>query len=303
MTLFLFSQEEMVSSSCAMLRSSLMIGHANAAVTDGVKGVSMAKPSEGRIVDLPRATKDQRKAISRVISAIKATVPTSFARIHKDALGYACGLEDEKNLQKGTFSQAKTATLFRWIVAHHLPLASDIAPEVFDPSLLTRWRDFIREHGLYDRLTFSFTNQLGLTQRSRKIPLADTPIPMGKPYLFHLDCGLDGQLLALETKGGTTYPFSLHADERSIIRDVVTGDQTLPQTCDGTPDPLAETEDKGLRCYVLLIAKPDVMQGLADGLHDAHPIALDKLDQIALAFKDADPSTFEVHRLNVVFSG
>ncbi len=264
----------------------------------------MENITQGRVAELPNATNQERKAISRVVSAVMAARGLNFEKIYGQAVGSMQGysLEDRKNLQKGLIAQWKAAKLYRWIVEHHLPLGCRIAPEVFDPSLLTDWRDFIREHGIYDRLTFSFADQLGLTQRSRKMPVADIPIPMGKPYLFDLDCGVSGLLLALEANGDNTYPFSLHPDETSILLDIEAGQQTLPVKTDGTPDPLSETEDKGLRCYAFVIAAPEIMVKVAEGLHEAHPIGLDKLDQIALAFKDVDPATFEVHRLNVVFN-
>lgn len=266
----------------------------------------MTEISEGRVVELPKATEEQRKAISRVVSTIKAargmTYESIFAAANGSLQGYA--LEDEKNLGKGSIAQWKAAKLFCWIVENHLPLGCDIAPEVFDPSLLTRWRDFIRTHGTYDRLTFRFADSLGLTQRSSNQPIADTPIPMGRGFLFELDCKITGQLLALEVTGGKTYPFSLHPNETSLLLDVEADRQVMPLNADGKPDPLAETEDKGLHCYLFLIAAPDIMEDIAEGLHEAHPIKSDKLDQVACHFvdKEGNPTKeFELHRLNVVF--
>ena len=268
----------------------------------------MTEISEGRVVELPKATEEQRKAIGRVVSTIRVarvmTYESIFAAANGSLQGYA--LEDEKNLGKGSIAQWKAAKLFRWIVENHLPLGCEIAPEVFDPSLLTRWRDFIRAHGIYDRLSFCFADGLGLTQRSSKQPMADTPIPMGCQFLFELDCGIGGQLLALEATGGNTYPFSLHPNETSLFLDVEAATQVLPLKANGMPDPLSETEHKGLRCYLFLIAAPDVMEDIAKGLHEAHPIKADKLDQIAAHFvdKEGNPTKeFELHRLNVVFSG
>lgn len=265
----------------------------------------MAKPSEGRSIEFLSSTEDQRKAIARVISALRATTTMSFDEMYVAAHGSLVGRaeEDERNLPKGKLAHRKMAHFYRWIVENYLPLGCEIAPEVFDPSLLTRWRDFIRAHGIYDRLTYRFAGNLGLTQRSSIAPIADQPIPLGKPYFFDIECGISGQLLALEVAKGKTYPVALHPDQHTVVMDVEKGSQTRPLKADGTPDPLAETEDKGLRCYVFVIAPKETMQSIAKGLHEAHAIPLDKLDQIALAFKDADPSAFEVHRLNVVFSG
>lgn len=268
-----------------------------------VIGVNMSKPTQGRVLELPKPTKDQRKAISRVVSSIQAVTGWTFEEFYVAAMGsmYGYADEDKKSLQKGTIAQWKASTMYRWIIEHYLPMACDIAPEVFDPSLLTRWRDFVRKHGIYDRLSFRFPDELGLTGRSSKHPIAEQPIPLGKPYLFDLDCHIAGQMLSLEATDGKTYPFSLHPDEVSVALDIEAGQLTLPLNANGIPDPLSETEDKGLRCYVFIIASPEIIATCADGLHSAHPIGLDKLDQIALAFENVDADTFEVHRLNVIF--
>ena len=129
---------------------------------------------------------------------------------------------------------------------------------------------------------------------------------MGRQFLFDLDCRIGGQLLALETAGGNTYPFSLHPNETSLFLNIEATTQVLPLKANGMPDPLSETEHKGLRCYLFLIAAPNIMEGIAKGLHEAHPIKADKLDQIAGHFVDkaGNPiNEFELHRLNVVFSG
>lgn len=280
-----------------------MIEEAASLILARVIGVIMSKPTQGRVLELPKPTEPQRKAISRVVSSIKAVTGRDFETIYVTAIGSKEGYayEDEKNLQKGKIAQWKASKIYRWIGEHYLPMGCDIAPEVFDPSLLTRWRDFMRQHGVYDRLSFHFPDELGLTGRSSKQPIAERPIPLGKPYLFDLNCRIAGQMLSLEATGGKTYPFSLHPDEVSVALDVEAGQLTLPLNANGIPDPLSETEDKGLRCYVFIIASLEIIATCADGLHSAHPIGLDKLDQIALAFKGVDADTFEVHRLNVIF--
>lgn len=267
----------------------------------------MTKPSEGRLIELPNATPEQRQAIARVVSAIKAARVKSFREIYVEAVGSleGYGLEDEKNLGKGSIAQWKAAKLFRWIVETHLPMGCDVAPEVFDPSLLTRWRDFVQTNGMYGKLTHRLLGGMGLTERSSRQPIARPSIAMDQEFVFDLQCGVEGQLLALEGTGGHTYPLSLHPDHVSLVIDMQAGSHSLPTTADGELDPLMETDDPGLRSYLFLIGQPKLIESCIKGLHVAHPIGLDTLDQIALTFtetKDRDPGPFELHRLNVIFT-
>lgn len=267
----------------------------------------MTKPSKGRLVELPNATPEQRKAIGRVVNAIKAARVTSFREIYVEALGSleGYGLEDEKNLGKGSIAQWKAAKLFRWIVETHLPIGCQVAPEVFDPSLLTRWRDFVQTHGVYGKLTHRLLGGMGLTERSSRQPIARPTIAMDQEFVFDLECGVEGKLLALEGAGGHTYPLSLYPDHVSLLIDVRAGSHSLPTTADGELDPLREKDDPGLRSYLFLIGQPQLIESCIKGLLVAHPIGLDKLDQIALAFTetdDHDPGPFELHRLNVIFT-
>jgi hypothetical protein len=262
------------------------------------------KPSSGRAVELIKATTNERKAIGRVVSAIMAARVMTFEKIYHAAHGSMQGyaINDKDNLGKGIISQSKAATLFQWIVENHLPLATEIAPEVFDPSLLTRWRDFLREHSKYGNLTFSFPDQLELTERSKDHLIAETPITLGQRFIFELNNKISGRLLALESAAGKTYPFSLHPNQQSLSVDVKAGMKYLPLDADGKISPLIEKNDTGLRSYCFLIAEPDLIDQFLTGMREAHPIKLDKLDQIALAFQNIDSSLFEVHSLNIIFS-
>lgn len=276
------------------------------AVAHRVERVIMEQWSAGRAVELPKATEEERKAMSRVVSAIMAARVMSFEKAYAEAIGSmeGFGLEDRKNFGKGSIAQWKAAKFFRWIVENHLALAADIASEVFDPSLLTRWRDFVRRHGTYDKLSFRFTDGMGLTQRSRNVPIADIAIPMGRPYAFDLNCGVSGQLLTLEMHEGKTYPFAMHHDEVSLLLNVAAGQQTLPRNADGSPGSFAETENSGLRCYMFLVTDTETMQSVIKGLGNGHPIKPEKLDQIAKEFVDSEGQPvrkFELHRLNVIF--
>lgn len=173
----------------------------------------MSKPTKGRVLELPNPTNEQPKAISRVFSSIKADTGWNFEKFYVAAIGSKHGYadEDKKNLQKGNIAQWKASNIYRWVVEHYLPVACYIAPKVFDPSLLTRWRDFVRKNGIYDRLSFHFPDELGLTGRSRRQPIADRPIPLVKSYLFDLDCGRAGKLLTLEAKGDNRSTLFLRA--------------------------------------------------------------------------------------------
>lgn len=137
----------------------------------------MIKPTEERVTELLSSTTAQRIAIARVISTIRATTTLSFDEMYIAAHGSLVGraAEDERNLTKGRLSHKKMAHFYRWIMENYLPLGCEIAPEVFDPSLLTRWREFIRSYGIYDRLTFRFADSLGLTQRSSSVPITEQP--------------------------------------------------------------------------------------------------------------------------------
>lgn len=268
------------------------------------------KPSEGRVLELPNATREERKAISKVLSAVKAARGMSFEKIYAAAVGSmeGYGLEDWNNLQKGNLAQSKAAKLYRWIVENHLALGCEIAPEVFDPSLLTRWSDFVRANAIYDRLTHRIVGGLGLTQRSARQPIAETPIRATDSFYFDLESNLDGMALTLEQADGKLYPFSLHEDQVSVTVPVKAGQQVLPrQPGTNEPDLLSDTDTTGLRCYHILIATPEIIADCANGLSHGHPISAEKLDRVALPFKPEDDGKplveFELHRLNVVFTG
>lgn len=264
------------------------------------------EPSKGRVLELPKATEEERKAISHVLSAIKASRGMTYEKIYAAAVGSMAGygLEDWKNLQKGSLAQSKAAKLYRWIVENHLALGCEIAPEVFDPSLLTRWTDFVRTHATYGRFRHCIVGTLGLTQRSSRLPIAELPIRATDSFFFELESNLNGMALTLEQADGVVYPFSLYEDEVSVTLPAKAGMQVLPRL-PGTdaPDPLSDTDNQGLRCYHILIAEPEIIAACAKGLSVGHPISAEKLDRIALPFKDAAPGSFELHRLNVVFTG
>lgn len=263
------------------------------------------EPSNGRVIELPRATKNERKAIGRVVSAIMVARVMSFEKIYAAAVGSMAGygLEDKSNLGKGTIAQSKAAKLYRWIVDNHLALGCQIAPEVFDPSLLTRWTDFVRTNAIYGHFVHRIVGPLGLTQRSSKQPIAEIPIRATDSFYFELESKLDGMALTLEQVDGTVYPFSLHADEVSVTLAVNVGSQILPRQPDtNEPDLLSDTENQGLRCYYILIATPEIIANLEKGLSQGHPISAEKLDRVALAAEEAKHDSIELHRLNVVFT-
>ena len=264
------------------------------------------KPSEGRVLELTKSTKEERQAISRVASAIRAATNMSFDDMYIAAHGSLAGRndEDERNFQKGTLARKKIAPIHRWIIEHYLPLACQIAPEVFDPSLLTRWSDFVRTNAIYGRLSHRVIGGLGLTQRSSRQPIAETPIRVTDSFYFELESNLDGIALTLEQADGRVYPFSLHDDQVTVTVPVKAGKQVLPrQPGTNEPDLLSDPDTKGLRCYFVLVAAPEIITSFTKGLSMGRPISVEKLDKIALAFKGTTPGSFELHRLNVVFTG
>lgn len=259
-----------------------------------------------RVLEWVSSTTEERKAVSRVVSAIRAATNMSFDDIYRAAHGSLVGqgIEDERNLGKGTIGHKKLAPIHRWIVDNHLPLASTIAPEVFDPSLLTRWSDFLHRHAIYDRLRHHLVAERGLTERSRQIPISDISVPLGSGYYFTLDTQIGGTVLALENHEGDYYPVALHTDGQSLLTDVTAGSSILPHTGDSldTPDPLVETMHTGLRCYVLVVGAEDILRRCAKGMTAGHPVTPAQCDKIALAFADIADGQFEVHRLNIVFT-
>lgn len=259
------------------------------------------------MLELTSSTKEQRQAISRVASAVYAATGLDFDALYLAAHGSMAGRADEdfRNFQKGTLAHRKVAPIYRWICEHYLPLATSLEPEVFDPSLLTRWDDFVLDHGVYGRLTHRLIGGMGLTERSNRQPIADTPIRLGQEFVFDVECGLGGKMLALERANGHTYPFSLHTDQETLLIDVQLGMQSAPVTADGAPDPLREDKHPGFRGYLFLIGQPDTMESCVAGLRQAQPIGLDTLDRMALAFakpERKEPEPFELHRLNVIFT-
>ncbi|WP_155851962.1 hypothetical protein [Ahrensia sp. 13_GOM-1096m] len=262
--------------------------------------------STERSLELKSSTEAERKAINRVVTAIKAAERMKFDDIYLAAHGSLESItnEDEKNLAKGRLAHKKIAKIYKWIAINYLPLAIDLAPEVFDPSLLTKWDDFIIQHGLYGQLRPVIGKRRGLTQRSAQQPIDDTSIQLGDDFYFDLDTKLDGALLTLEGYKGRYYPMSLHHNQVTLVLPITNGQHNLPSLPHSNQQVmLSEHDDAGVHKYIMLISDADTINECASGLVQGHPINAAKLDQMALAFKDHDPSAFEIHRLNVIFKG
>lgn len=130
---------------------------------------------KNRVIEWTSSTKTDRQTLYHLVLAIRIAHGLSWDDIYLKAHGKPVNrsVHDESNFRKGTIGHAKIAPIFRWVAEHHLDFATEHAPEIFDPSLLTRWSNFVAEHGIYDYLNPTLLNALGLTKRSSQEPIHD----------------------------------------------------------------------------------------------------------------------------------
>lgn len=260
---------------------------------------------ENRVMEWTASSREERKELYQVVQAIRSSTGLSFDDIYKAAHGkaYARSIHDEANFRKGTIGHKKAAIIRRWVLDNHLALASQIAPEIFDPSLLTRWRDFLRKYARYDAFSISPLSELNLVGRSSDNPVSSQTIRLGENFVFQLQTAIAGDGLAFENVEGKAYPVSLHPDKVSPVTPVAIGKNILPTLSDGaTPDPLSDTSHSGLHTFVILVAPQGLLSQMTSGLVSEHPVAAEKLDKIAALFENVPSQDFEVHRLNVIFT-
>ncbi len=265
----------------------------------------MSRSTEGRVVDWVSSTREERQTLYRVVQAIRSSTGLSFDDIYEAAYGkaYLRSVHDESNFRKGTIGHKKVAPIHRWVIENHLALASEMAPEIFDPSLLTRWRDFLKNNARYDALTVLPLNELNLVGRSSDSPIANQTVRLGERFAFQLHTAVRGTVLAFERVRGQTYPLALHPDKRSLTCPITAGKHILPTLADGTtPDTLMEEDDPGLHGFIILVSAQEIAPQMTQGFVPGHPIADEKLDKIAEAFSGVPSHEFEVHRLNVIFT-
>lgn len=250
-------------------------------------------------------SKENRKKVHQVWRAIFATNGTlTYDAVYEKAFGHTHGIgqDDVENFRKGKLAQDKVESIHRWMMANYLRLGSEIAPEIFKPSLLNGWHRLLWDHLIYDDLEAClYDRSLGLTQRSKHQPIADLQIELGQEYYFTLDAGVSGKLLAFEGYEGQWYPFSLHHDGVSLTTQIIKGKDILPTKPDGVSiDPLSDTEHKGLHRFVFIIAPQDALKQTLKALSTDHPASPSTLDDLAETFKKSG-TPFELHGLNVIF--
>lgn len=257
-----------------------------------------------RVVDWSKSTKKERRTLYFLIQAIRSAHGLSWNEIYFKAHGKPVfrGKSSEDNFRKGDIGQDKAAPIFRWVAEHHLTFAKEHAPEIFDPSLLTRWSSFIAEHGIYDQLNPIFLNALGLTKRSSKEPIHDLRINLTDEYCFELESAINGSVLAFEGYKGEYYPMSLHVDGQSFLTPYETGKHLLPFDPKTEKSiPLMDTDHAGVHKFVFIVAPTVLFENCTEGFVLEKALTPKQLDELAFVFKDIDLDIFEVHRLNVIF--
>lgn len=207
--------------------------------------------------DWSKSTNQERKTLYYLVQAIRVAHGLSWDDVYEKAYGRKIQRSkwSERNFQKGDIGQETVAPIFRWVAEHHLAFASEHAPELFAPSLLTRWSSFIAEHSIYDQLNPILLNTLGLTKRSAKEPIHDLRINLTDEYCFELESQINGSVLAFEGYEGEYYPMSLHADETSFLTPVEAGRHLLPFDQETEkPIPLMDTDHAGVHKFVFIVA-------------------------------------------------
>ncbi|MBO6815722.1 MAG: hypothetical protein JJ891_12730 [Rhizobiaceae bacterium] len=256
--------------------------------------------------DWSNATNDEIKDLYQVIRALEKTrgitMDVAFNRANKRNI--ALSKHDRGNFRNGDLSKSRAKPLFEWIVEHHLKLATEIAANTFDPSMLTPWAKFLESHLQYGALNVRIFNQRGLTTRSGDLPIAKPTLRLSKDeYYFALKSERDGSLLTFEGYEREWYPMGLHHNRDSKLTSVNVGMNEFPTKADGvTIDPLRDDESAGLHRFVFIIAPKRVLEQHQDDLIIGKAARFETLDALAHTIEELDQQKYAVHGINVLFS-
>ncbi|MBO6816405.1 MAG: hypothetical protein JJ891_16230 [Rhizobiaceae bacterium] len=256
--------------------------------------------------DWSDATNEEIKDLYQVIRSLEKTrgitMDVAFQRANKKKVALSPHLRG--NFRRGELSKKLAKPLFEWVVENHLKLATEVAANTFDPSMLTPWMNFLENHLQYGALNARIFNQRGLTTRSEGLPIAEPTLRLSKDdYYFVLKSKIAGSLLAFEGYEGDWYPMGLHHDRDSKLTTVNVGMNELPTKADDvTIDPLRDDESPGLHRFVFIIAPERVLEKHQDDLIIGKAAQLESLDKLAYALEELDQENYAVHGINVLFS-
>ena len=248
---------------------------------------------------------ENKRALYQVLKAIRAVTDMEYIHMYEAAHGSMIGHgnDDRDNFRRGVLATGKVEKFYQWMMAHYFALGSEIAPHLFNPSLMNGWMRLMRDTLTYDQLQIVKAAGLNLTTRSHHTPISDTTIKLGEQYVFTLDCTIDGMLLAFEGYKGQWHPISLHHNALDLLTPWQSGMHTLPTKADGmTLEPLVDTDSAGLHRFVFIIAPMDIFTDTVDALALNHPANPKTLNSLADTLATANPATWQIHGLNVVFA-
>lgn len=258
-----------------------------------------------RVLEWTSSTNQDRKTLYFIVQAICSARNLKLGDVYEAAYGRPMneGELDRSNFSSGSIGHKLVAPIFKWVAENHLAFASEHAPEIFDPSLLTRLSSIVAEHAIYDQLNPIPLNSRGLTKRSSRQPIHDLRLKLGDQYCFELESKINGSILSLEGYKGEFYPFSLHSNGSSFLTPYEAGKHLLPRDAE-TNDPIAlsDNDHAGVHSFIFFVAPTILLKPHTQYLFEEKAMTAKQLDELALAFKNIDLDIFEIHRLNVIFT-
>ena len=257
-----------------------------------------------RVLEWTSSTTQDRRTLYFIVQGICNARNLDLGDIYEAAYDRPMnkGELDRSNFRNGSIGHKLVAPIFKWVAENHLEFASEHAPEIFDPSLLTRLTSLVADHAIYNKLNPALLNSMGLTKHSSRQPIHDLRIQLGDEYCFELESNINGSVLTLEGYKGEFYPLSLHSDGSSFLTPFEAGKHLLPRDAEtDAAIALSDNDHAGVHSFIVFVAPTILLEPHIKYLIEEKALTAKQLDELALTFKDIDLDIFEVHRLNIIF--
>ena len=115
-----------------------------------------------------------------------------------------------------------------------------------------RWRQILDEQAKTDGLNIVLMkSDFGLVERDSQLVKADMMIKLGQRVCFELISESNGHAIALQGLRHQWHPIPLGPEGEHVV-PINPGQNLLPQTPKGHPDPISENRDQGLREFVIV---------------------------------------------------
>lgn len=248
-----------------------------------------------------KASPEHKIQLYEVSRQVKNRIGCTWYVFFNDHVGLDVEEKYEDSLRKGSCSNANVTKIHAYIVKHYLALGIEHAPNMFDPSSLSNWDNFLEKNGVWGNADVRTLGEMGLTQQSDRRPISKTHVRLGQEFCFTLESDHDAGLMGFEAYKGEWYPMPLGVSDKALVTTIAEGAQDIPKHPEtGDLIIMREDNDPGLHGYAFIIAKHAFLLTLQR--HIPNILALDEkyLNRIVHECEKHD-GTITLLRLNVLF--